>query len=78
MVEIKRVDTLDAQTLDIELSNGHLILFDMNALPNDDPVLLWMRSRSSLPRPSTDGRCVCWSDGPSLSLKRILALIHDA
>ncbi|OPX45058.1 hypothetical protein CLHUN_12900 [Ruminiclostridium hungatei] len=72
MLKITRVDIIDGQTLDIELSNGHLILFDIRQLPETDHIYDSLRDLEVLPRPSTDGRSVFWRDGPRLALEEIL------
>ncbi len=72
MLLITRVDILDGQTLDIQLSNGHLILFDTRSLPKSDHTYDSLRDLESLPRPSTDGRYIFWQDGPRIALADIL------
>jgi len=72
MLQIARVDILDGQTLDIELSNGHLILFDTQRLPMSDPAYKNLRALELLPRPSTDGQIIFWRDGPRIALSEIL------
>ena len=72
MLRIIRVDIVDGQTLDIELSNGHLILFDTQHLPRADHSYDSLRDLESLPRPSTDGRNIFWRDGPRIALGEIL------
>lgn len=72
MLRITRVDIVDGQTLDIELSNGHLILFDTRHLLKEDPSYDQLGELEVLPRPQTDGHCVFWQDGPSIALDRIL------
>lgn len=76
MVQITRADVVDDWTLDIELGNGHLILFDMRRLIETDPVYAALRKYEVLPRPGTDGRSVYWRDGPRLSLEEIMALLN--
>lgn len=71
MLQIVRVDIVDGQTLDIELSNGHLILFDTQHLPKADPGYDSLRDLDALPRPSTDGRFIFWRNGPRISLEQI-------
>ena len=75
MLEIVRVGALDSAKLDIELSNGSLILLDMRpllaepefaALLEDDRVLY----------PRTDGDRVYWQNGPSVTLERLMRLIQ--
>ncbi len=72
MLQITRVDILDGQTLDIELNNGHLILFDTQRLPQGNIAYDSLRALESLPRPQTDGFSVFWPDGPRIALTNIL------
>ncbi len=72
MLEIIRVDILDGQTLDIELNNGHLILFDTKRLPKSGQDYDKLRHLEVLPRPSTDGQSIFWRDGPKIALVDIL------
>ncbi|MGX8701221.1 hypothetical protein [Caproiciproducens sp.] len=72
MLQIARVDILDGQTLDIELSNGHLILFDTQCLPKADHRYDSLRNLELLPRPSTDGQNIFWRDGTRIALTEIL------
>lgn len=73
MLHITRVDVVDSQTLDIELSNGHLILFDMRHIMETDPAYNYLRNLQVLPRPTTDGKSIFWSNGPRLNLSKIMA-----
>lgn len=75
MLQITRVDILDGQTLDIELSNGHLILFDTRRLPESEHSYDGLRAMELLPPPSTDGLSVYWQDGPRIELEKIMALL---
>lgn len=72
MLQITRVDVLDGQTLDIELNNGHLILFDTQRLPQSNIAYDSLRALESLPRPRTDGDSIFWQDGPRIALTDIL------
>ena len=72
MLQITRVDIVDGQTLDIELSNGHLILFDTRSLPKTNHSYDSLRELEILPRPNTDGRSIYWQDGPRIALDKIL------
>lgn len=72
MLEIIRVDIVDGQTLDIELSNGHLILFDTRQLPETNHTYDSLRDLEVLPRPNTDGMSIFWRDGPRIALEDIL------
>jgi hypothetical protein len=72
VLQITRVDIVDGQTLDIELNNGHLILFDTRRLPEKDHSYDSLRDMEVLPRPNTDGRSIFWREGPRISLENIL------
>lgn len=76
MPHIIRVDILDGQTLDIELSNGHLILFDTRRLPEANHRYDCLKALELLPRPGTDGQSVYWRDGPKIELMEIMALLN--
>lgn len=72
MLLITRVDILDGQTLDIQLNNGHLILFDTQRLPGSDHTYDSLRNLEVLPRPYTDGHSIFWQNGPQITLENIL------
>ena len=76
MARIVRVDTLDNTTLDIELSNGNLILFDITKLLREDSSYAQLGKWTLLPRPLTDGERIFWKDGPSLSLEEIFEMLE--
>lgn len=75
MLEITRVDVVDSQTLDIELNNGHLILFDTRRLTETGRGYDALRDMEVLPRPETDGQSVFWHDGTRLALTEIFSLL---
>ena len=77
MLQITRADMVDDWTVDIELSNGHLILFDMRRLLETEPAYAVLRNYEVLPRPSTDGQSVYWRDGPRLALEEIMSLLNQ-
>ena len=77
MLQITRVDVVDDWTLDIELNNGHLILFDTRRLAAADAAFAVLRNLEVLPRPSTDGQSVYWRDGPRLELEEIMILLNQ-
>lgn len=72
MLQITRVDIVDGQTLDIELNNGHLILFDTQRLPEMDHSYDSLRDLEVLPRPNTDGKSIYWQNGLRIALDEIL------
>lgn len=75
MLYIRRVDTLDDAMLDIELSNGHLILFSMKHLLEENPAYASLRGRVPFPRPLNEGQSLHWKNGPTLQLEEILACL---
>lgn len=77
MLHMTRVDTLDDATLDIELSNGHLILFSMKRLLNHDPAYCALKGKIPFPRPVNEGSSISWQDGPRLTLKDILVMLSE-
>ncbi len=79
MLRILRVDTLDDQMLDIELNNGHLILFSMRFLLEHNPAYAYLRGKIPLPCPVNQGVSIHWQGGPTLALEDILVLLvnHD-
>ncbi len=77
MLQITRVDIVDGQTLDIELSNGHLILFDTQHLPKANQNYDSLRDLEVLPRPNTDGVSIFWKDGPRITLEEVLQWLSN-
>ena len=77
MLQITRVDIVDGQTLDIELSNGHLILFDTQHLPKTNRSYDSLRDLDVLPRPNTDGVSIFWKGGPRITLEEVLQWLSD-
>ncbi|MFA9379309.1 MAG: hypothetical protein ACERKZ_21570 [Lachnotalea sp.] len=77
MLQIIRVDTLDHQTLDIELNNGHIILFDMEKLLKQNPVFLSLQKQEVLPCPKTDGISLLWKGGERLWLSDIINMLQE-
>ncbi len=77
MLQISRVDTLDDQTLDIELNNGHLILFSMKSLLEHDPAYASLRGKVPLPCPVNQGVSIHWQGGPTLMLEDLLVLLAN-
>lgn len=72
MIQITRVDIVDGQTLDIELNNGHLILFDIQRIPEAKHKYDVLNNLNVLPRPYTDGMCIYWQNGLHISLDEII------
>lgn len=78
MLQIVRVDIVDGQTLDIELNNGHIILFDTQRLFREDHTYDSLHDLEVLPRPGTDGQTIFWPGGLCLTLEEIIKrLLHN-
>ena len=71
MCRIKRVDTLDSQTLDIQFGSGHVLLLDLNAL-RGNPAIAQLLDSGDWCRPRTDGATVYWRDGPQLNIEQLI------
>jgi len=76
MLQISRVDVVDDWTLDIELNNGHLILFDTRRLMETDSTYDILRKLEVLPRPDTDGVSIFWREGPRITLDEIMTQLN--
>ena len=78
MLKIIRVGALDGNKLDIELSNGSLILFDMHPLMAE-PDFAALLEDDRILYPRTDGSRVywqSWQNGPSITVERLMQLIQ--
>lgn len=75
MPRIIRVDVLDDDTLDIELSNGNLILFKLRSAMEGSRDFAKAMAQIAGRKPVTDGVSVYWAGGPSLTLDRVLELM---
>ncbi len=74
MLKIVRVGALDDDKVDIELSNGSIVLLDLkNKMLEPDFTVL--RDDNVMCYPKTDGEGVSWNTGPSLTVAEILELI---
>jgi hypothetical protein len=76
MLQITRVDVVDDWTLDIELNNGHLILFDTRRLAGIDATYDILQNLEVLPRPNTDGSSIFWQQGPRVTLEEIMVQLN--
>lgn len=76
MCRIKRVDTLDSQTLDIEFDNGHVLLLDLNTM-RADPAIAALLEGGDWCHPRTDGAAVYWRDGPRLSAEQLMNKLFE-
>lgn len=76
MAKIVRVGALDDDTLDIELSNGNVILLDMKH-PSLNARLSRIRASDRLRFPKTDGNRVYWDEFEGISLAEIIAFIQE-
>lgn len=70
---IVRVGAIGDDALDIELSNGNIILLQ-TALILALPGFEGLREDDRILYPKTDGECVYWRDGARLKLDEILTL----
>ena len=78
MLYITRVGALDGEMLDIELSNGSLVLLNLTPLIERDEVFAALRRGGRFLTPMTDGESIYWRDGSGLGLEEVFALLGRA
>ena len=61
-------------SLELRLSNRHIIIFSLNDKV-DDPRFVGIVSGRCRDRPCTDGERVFWPGGPSIELDEILSML---
>jgi len=75
MLKIIRVGALDNNKLDIELSNGSLILFDLHLLLSE-PEFAELLEDDRILYPKTDGNKIYWRGGPCVLLERLMKMVQ--
>lgn len=76
MSKIVRVDIIDNTTLDLELDNGSLILFDLKSTIDRKSEYKKLNHLELLPAPKTDGERIFWNDEINITLTEILDSLH--
>lgn len=74
MPKIVRVGALDGNTLEIEISNGSIILLNADLLLAKPPYA-HLAVDDRILYPHTDGRILYWNNGPSIGLEEVIALL---
>jgi hypothetical protein len=71
--KIVRVEALDEQSqhISVELENGSIIVLELTP-KLVDPLFAQIRE---LTRPRTDGGCVYWANGASLTLDELMEML---
>lgn len=75
MPKIIRAAMVDADMLDVQLDNGHILLLDCRKLlqwPGFEPLAQMDRIRS----PHTDGDSLFWDSGQRLTVSQIISFIQ--
>lgn len=75
-MRIVRVGALDSNMIDVELSNGNILLLNMSLL-KDHSDFRALFEDGGLIYPKTDGVSVFWENGPRLSLEKMVALLEN-
>lgn len=75
MLRIIRVSALDSEKLDIELSNGNLILLNLEILMKMPQYAVLLEDNRIL-YPKTDGEKIFWPNGPSFSLENVIQMLQ--
>lgn len=73
MPNIERVSALDGDMLDIELSNGNILLLSVKLLL-EDPRFARLAEDDRVLYPKTDGAGVYWRDGPRLEVDELMRI----
>lgn len=74
-LRIIRVEATDRESLDIQLSNGNLVILQ-NMLVLELPGFEGLADNNRILHPKTDGKSIYWRDGPRpLGIDEFLALI---
>ena len=77
MLKIVRVGGLDDERVDIEFSNGSIVLLNMKTKMNE-PYFSVLREDNLLCYPRTDGERVYWRCGPSLTVAEIFEILQES
>ncbi len=77
MLKIVRVGGLDDEKVDIEFSNGSIVLLNMKTKMNE-PYFSVLREDNLLCYPRTDGERVYWRCGPSLTVAEIFEILQES
>ena len=76
---IVKVDSLDGDCFDIQLSNGHSIFLELGDRIGE-PAFAKLIENRLFDRPRTDGKRLYWADGTSFTVAEIFAILaqdHD-
>jgi len=76
LLKIIRVGALDGEKLDIELSNGSLILLDLQPLLRERRFDVLLEDDRIL-YPKTDGNRIYWKNGPSITIDQLMKLVRE-
>jgi Protein of unknown function (DUF2442). len=77
MMKIVRAAALDNHMLDIEFSSGSLVLLDLSA-KMAEPDFFALETDGRLYHPKTDGSCIYWPNGPSISIAEIINILQGS
>ncbi len=75
MVGIARVGSLDNHTIDIQFTNAHVLLLDLDHL--DEAQYRKIVESGEWTRPKTDGQNIWWDGGPKLSIGDLMHILTD-
>lgn len=75
LMTVKRVGTLDGNTLDVELSNGHTLLLDFTGILKM-PEYSHLNDPTLFCEPKTDGNSIYWSGGIEIPVKKLFEILN--
>lgn len=76
MPKILRVGIVGDDMLDVQLSNGNILMLELApllSLPNFSPL----KEDDRILYPKTDGACVYWREGPKLLLNELINMLES-
>ncbi len=76
MPKIIRIGIVGDDMMDVHLDNGHILMVSLSALLAL-PEFSCLREDDRVLYPKTDGDCVFWRNGPSLSLHQMMNMVEE-
>lgn len=76
MLKIVRVGAIDSDTIDIQFSNGNIVMIELAHIKSD-PEFTPLWEDEQILHPKTDGDSIYWQDGTRLTLAKIMEFLQN-
>lgn len=76
MLKIVRVGAIDSDTIDIQFSNGNIVMIELAHIKGD-PEFAPLWEDEQILHPKTDGDSIYWHDGTRLTLTKIMEFLQN-